>query len=178
MKTWGLSAVICLLATSSLSGATFLMRFEVTNFSSLNGNPPPTDPIIGTIMWEATGIRDPNLSIQSINMTIDGHSYSVGELAYEPDSYYDNAIIGGGPAARNMPFGADDFWIRWDHADTLLPYDFAYVSSKTPGMWYTSWFGPNSPDSFSIIEVPEPSAAALFLSMMPWLFFRRRANAV
>jgi hypothetical protein len=72
------------------------MRFEVTNFGSLNGNPPPTDPVTGTIMWESAGIHDPILSIDSINMTIGGHPYSIGEITYVPPSYQDyEALIGG-----------------------------------------------------------------------------------
>jgi hypothetical protein len=162
-----LSATVCLFAaiTTSASGATFLMRFEVTRFGSLNGSPPPTDPVTGTIMWESTGIHDPIFSIDSINMTIGGHPYSIGEITYVPPGSYDyEALIGGSASGpRTMNDRTDDFWIRWDQANTLLPYDFAYTSSATSGMWYTSdWGGSNPSGSFSIIEVPESSAASIF----------------
>ena len=162
-----LSAAVCLFAaiTTSASAATFLMRFEVTNFGSLNGNPPPTDPVTGTIMWESAGVHDPILSIDSINMTIAGHPYSIGEITYVPPSYYDyEALIGGSVSVpRTMNDRTDDFWIRWDQTSTLLPYDFAYTSSATSGMWYTlDWGGLNPSGSFSIIEVPEPAATAIF----------------
>jgi hypothetical protein len=161
-----LSAALCLFAAvaTSASAATFLMRFEVTNFGSLNDNPPPTDPVTGTIMWEAAEIHAPILSIDSIDMTIAGHPYSIGEITYVPPGYpeYD-ALIGGslsGPFTMNDR--TDDFWIRWE-TGSLLPYDFAYTSSATSGVWHTlDWGGLNPSGSFSIIEVPEPSTTAIW----------------
>jgi hypothetical protein len=160
-----LSAAVCLFAAvaTSASAATFLMRFEVTNFGSLNDNPPPTDPVTGTIMWEAAEIHAPILSIDSIDMTIAGHPYSIGEITYVPPGYpeYD-ALIGGSLSGPfTMSDRTDDFWIRWE-TGSLLPYDFAYTSSATSGVWHTlDWGGLNPSGSFSIIEVPEPSTTAI-----------------
>jgi hypothetical protein len=163
-----LSAAVCLIAaiTTSASAGTFLTRFEATNFGSQNGNPPPTDPVTGTIMWESTGIHEPIVSIDSIDMTIAGHSYSIGEITYLSSANDWWVLVGGSPSGDNMQDQTDDFWIRWNRY-ALLPYDFAYTSSAISGAWGTlDWGGLNPSGFFSIIEVPEPSMSAIFGSFV------------
>jgi hypothetical protein len=72
--------------------ASFRMDFEVTGFIVSNGNPPPTDPVTGTIVWEATGIHDPIQSFDSISLTLDGHSYSTAEIGVPPPGYASAAM--------------------------------------------------------------------------------------
>jgi hypothetical protein len=157
-----LSAAVFLFAaiTTSTSAGTFLTRFEVTNLGSSNGNPPPTDPVTGTIMWESTGIHDPILSIDSIDMTIAGHPYSIGEITYLSSANDWWVLVGGSPSGDNMQDQTDDFWIRWNRF-ALLPYDFAYTSSTTSGTWYSAGWPTLDPSAFSVSEIPEPSTTAI-----------------
>jgi hypothetical protein len=145
--------------TTTASAATFSLTFEVTGFHSFNGNLPPTDPVFGTIIWEAPGIHDPIQSIDSINMTLAGHSYSVGEIGYVREGGL-NMIGGISEGVDMMLDSTDDFWISWD-PNTLTPSDFAYTSAERSGLWYANGFPPGSFPTFSITQVPEPSSTAL-----------------
>src|SRR5580765_8673323 len=76
--------------------ATIKMDFQVIGFIVSNGNPPPTDPVTGTILWEAAGVHDPILSFDSIDLTLDGHRYSIGEIGVPPPGYpITDGFIGG-----------------------------------------------------------------------------------
>ncbi len=141
------------------SAATFSMTFEVTGFQSFTGNLPPTDPVFGTIVWEAPGIHDPVQSIDSIDMSLAGHTYSVSEIGYLNN--FGTSMIGGLSEGVDMMLGSThDFWISWN-PNTLAPSDFAYTAARNPGMWSAQGFPPGSFPIFSITEVPEPSSILL-----------------
>jgi hypothetical protein len=157
------SAALFIAALGSARGDSFMMHFEVTGFPVSNGNPPPTDPVTGTIVWEAAGIRDPIQSFDSISMTLDGHSYSVDEIGVPPPGYpITGGLIGG---TTNQVYRVanytDDFWIRWN-TNSLTPFDFTYASSRRSGIWYVSINSAVNFTEFSITEVPEPSPDLLF----------------
>jgi hypothetical protein len=156
-----LIATLALLAaiTSTASAATFSMTFEVTSLRSFNGSPPPTDPVLGTIIWDAPDIHSTVHSIDSINMTLGGHPYSPGEIGYLSQAGF-NMIGGISEGVDMMLDSTDDFWISWD-PNTLTPTDFAYTSALRSGMWHANGFPPGSFPVFSITQVPEPSPAAL-----------------
>ena len=128
--------------------------------SSFDGSPAPTDPVLGTIIWEAPTIHDPVESIDSINMTIGGHKYSETEIGslVRGDGYM---MIGGISEGVDMMLGStDDFWISWNPIQ-LTPGDFSYTSSLQPGMWYAAGYPPGHFPTFSITEVPEPGASVI-----------------
>jgi hypothetical protein len=150
--------------TTTVSGATFSMTFEVTNFRSFNGSPPPTDPVFGTIIWEAADIHSTVQSIDSINMALGGHKYSLGEIGFLSQAGFN--VIGGTREGIDMMLDStDDFSISWD-PNSLMASDFAYTSSQLSGMWYTPGLPPGSFPIFSITQIPEPSCVAL-LCLVP-----------
>src|SRR5690348_5491616 len=79
-------------------GATFELNFTASNFSAAFGSPAaPNDPVSGSLVWEAAGIREPILSLDSISLTLDGHNYAVSEIGYDRADFPYNGIelVGG-----------------------------------------------------------------------------------
>jgi hypothetical protein len=141
----------------------FMMQFSVTGFvnDSGSGVAVPTDPVVGTIVYQATGIHDPIQSFDSISMTIDGHSYAADELGYYrfPTPAWDmiGGLTGGVDTLHNQ---TDDFIIRW-YRDSLTPNDFIYTSSGRNGTFSSEQYYPVSFTSFTITAIPEPAAGVL-----------------
>jgi hypothetical protein len=163
MRISWLVALVALFAAipSTARAVTFSMTFEVTGFQSFNGSPPPTDPVFGTIVWEAPSIHDPIQLIDSIDLTLGTHKYVLGEIGSMIDPQGSGTTIGGLSEGVDMLLGStDDFLISWD-LYTLTPTQFAYTASRNPGFWYANGFPPSSFPTFSITEVPEPSPVAL-----------------
>ncbi len=160
--TLALSLLLAGLAAQT-NAATFRLQFTVTDFQSGLG-PPPNDPVSGTIVWTAQDIHSAVQSFLAIDLTLDGHTYSTGEIGYQRQPPNWN-VIGG--LADGSPAGlwdhTDDFAIAWQY-DTLTPLCFLYSSSQHDGMWgvYTSDH-PNAFTLFNLVEVPEPSSTFLAL---------------
>jgi hypothetical protein len=148
------------------AATTFYTAFTVTGFPVSNGNAAPTDPISGTIFWTAPDIHSDIQSIVSINLTIDGHHFSVPEIGYfrlgSPPTWNG---IGGTIASENQIWNqTDDFFITWDSA-TLQPLDFAYASSQRSGIWSVSTvYQPYCFQNFVVAQVPEPGSMSLLLA--------------
>jgi hypothetical protein len=186
MKTFKLIAMLfgvslALLPTmpGSARAASFMMSFQVTGFPASLGNPAPTDPVTGSIVWEAAGIHSPIQSFDSINLTLDGHTYSINELGYLPDlsGPPPHDLIGGNLNGTGIIYNqTDDFWIGWDR-NSLQPVDFMYASSQRPGFWYASIYEPVSFTSFSITQVPEPSTILLVSLILSGLRKRNRVSS-
>jgi hypothetical protein len=142
----------------------YVMNFSVTDFfnQAPTGVPVPTDPVTGTIVYEASGIQAPIRSFDSVNLTIDGHSYSAADVGFyrfaTPSWDMIGGLINGVGAMGNE---TDDFSIRW-YRDALTPFDFAYVSSLRNGIFVSAiFYNPNCFTTFTITEVPEPEISAL-----------------
>src|SRR5262249_42644801 len=63
-------------------GQGYVMNFQFSDFPTSNGNPAPTDPVIGSIAWQAASINGPVRGFDSISLILDGHTYSPNELHY------------------------------------------------------------------------------------------------
>jgi hypothetical protein len=161
---------------SAADAAIYQLDFEVTNFEGVFGSSPtPTDPVTGSIIWEAGGIRDPIQSFDSIYLILDGHTYGAGEIGYSRlDFPYSGIELIGGTITGigSMSKFTDDFWLRWDR-NSLTPFDFSYTSSQRYGFWSAYESNPGSFTSFSITEVPEPAFESLVLLGLVALLPRR-----
>jgi hypothetical protein len=144
-------------SVSALHAATIRMDFNVTGFSPSSTYAPPTDPVIGSITWQAPGLGDPVQSFDSINMTIDGHTYSTGEIGYRRDTSW-NFVGGTLDEVNGLSYLTDDFMIIWD-ANTLQGLQFHYSSADVPTIWYVTSQADFT--SFSVAEVPEPATSSL-----------------
>lgn len=141
------------------------VSFTASGFTSEGGGlPAPTDPVVGSIVYDAASITSNINSLTSANLTIAGHTYTVGELSFAnsspPSSPF--AAIGtpnGGVccAATN---GADTFFVEWIQA-SLVPLVFIYATASVPGdIWTSSNF---TQFSITAAAVPEPSSLCLLL---------------
>jgi hypothetical protein len=169
-------SLIALMASVCTGGAaTFRLDFTTSNFQGVFGSEPvPTDPVTGTIVWEAGGIREPIQSFDSIHLILDGHTYDVSEIGYvrEDFPYAGIELIGGTLNGDGIAESTDDFWVRWDR-NSLTPFDFSYSSSQTHGIWTSSMFDPGTFTAFSIVEVPEPGTGVLAVSIVIVVGLRR-----
>ena len=172
---------VTFLLISSLFGSAgaqaYRMSFEVTGFGPSNGNSPPNDPVTGSIVWEADGINSPVQTFDSINLSLDGHSYSIGELSYYRESSAPYNFIGTARDGANIvSSGHDEFSLGWNY-DSLQPFDFEYASSQRSGIWDTYVvYNPESFISFTIASIPEPSPVALFTLFVLGVWLRHKGS--
>ncbi len=136
----------------------------------------PADPWTGTIIYDAASTIDPILSLISINMTVQGHIYTLGEIGFSNQVTFSRigATINlvGGVQVDSIDFGL--FWLR----DPLTPLIILLTAPE---------FGIYEPDAiteFSVSAIPEPSTLALFATGLALLAFfgwrqrsRQRAHA-
>lgn len=158
--------ILFLLLSLSLAfaayGAPITVNFVVDNFTP---SPAPTDPVTGTIVYDSSDVHSIINSLTSVNMTIGGHSYNIGELGYiSPFVDVPNQQLIGGKVTgtESVSPGTDDFYIIW-YTDTLQPRCFAYtVQADSNTYWYTTDFKEFSVTSSA--PVPEPITLLLLSS--------------
>lgn len=169
---------VMLSGTGSVLATPIAVSFEITGFAPSNGNAAPTDPVIGTIIYNAASISSPINSVSSINMTLAGHTYTVSEVGIlTPLSIPGGTLIGFGGILNedgSVSSMTDDFWLRWNVND-LTPFDFVYSSSAQSGIWSTQITQANKFfTKFNVSVVPEPATVLLillgFVGLLP---FRR-----
>ena len=170
-----INALAALLVACGASGATIKVDFTAESFSDVSSsNSPPTDPVSGIILWEAASLNSPIISLTSIDLTIDGHAYSLTEIGFDNTCSIAICIGGDGPNLSTVDEiigGEDDFLLAWDPS-TLTALEFAYTTSTSGnelGGFLTTTFS-----SFSITNVPIPAAAWLFGSALGLLSWMRR----
>jgi hypothetical protein len=147
------------LVNLSAHANTFAIQLTASDFVNLsdNGVAAPTDPLTGVITYEATGINNPILAFDSINLTIDGHSYAPTDLGFFEDGVSPidqiGAVSGGVTAIYSR---TDDFTFLWNR-NTLAPFQILYTSAKRDGIFLSTTFTSSS----VVTAVPEPSTMAL-----------------
>jgi hypothetical protein len=157
LKRVGAVGALLLALVGSAAAVPVTMSFSVAGFGPSNGNAAPTNPVVGTIVWDAASATADINSLISVDLTLDGHVYALNELAFE-SPFGSGDIIYGNVGGLSVSTLTNDFWIRFD-ASTATPQDFVYASAQTNGIWSSSSFR-----QFSITAgngVPEPGSLAL-----------------
>jgi hypothetical protein len=168
---------------STAQAAPITLEFTVSDFPpTFAGTPAPTDPVSGTIVYEAADVGSPIQSLTSIALSVGGHSFSLSEAGFitNPSSISTSSIIGGllGTGVGGVSSFTSDFSLQYDRVGQPGPgANFVYASSSVFGIWRSTNF-----TSFSLTEsttsMPEPGAVTLFLLgllMVLPLARRRRA---
>ena len=171
------------LAMMGMAGTAKAIPIElVFDFDMNDAAVPPADPWTGTIIYSAASTTAPITSLFSIDMIVQGHTYTVGELSFGvifgDANYIAGALGTGGPTfpGFNMVSGANDFRIVWDSL-TGIPLLSQNTTLTAPG--FSCCFTPLSTTEFSLTEAPEPSTLALFatgLALLAFIGWRRRRS--
>jgi hypothetical protein len=121
----------------------FVVKFSASGFMPLDpqGEPPPTDPVTGSVTYRAASINSPIDSLVSIDLEIDGHTYIAND---QPNSEVGSAIIGGMQLVGGNNHGvdqvapsSDDFLLQWD-LTTFAFGSFLYTSIERELDTYTT----------------------------------------
>ncbi|WP_026612152.1 PEP-CTERM sorting domain-containing protein [Methylocaldum szegediense] len=116
-------------------------------------------PVTGTIVWDAASPTSPIDSLISIDLSIDGHDFTLDEVDFVNLGEF--GLIGGRVTGVNtISPGTNDFWIMWD-VQHLTPFEFAYTS---PTLDVVSVVTKSRFDQFSVTAqqaVPEPATLTL-----------------
>lgn len=180
--TLAFGALVLIAANSSAHAISFTLDFTATGLTVFGTGSPPTNPVTGVITYDAASLTAPIDSLTSINLTIDGHSYSVGETGFFNNG--DNSWFGGlinGVTSLNA--GTTDFVLSFDRVNLgfFKFFDYAVPEINT-GFFRTSTFS-----DFNVTETtvtPLPASWPLFASgiglvgLIGRLRKRRRAAAI
>ncbi|MBI4763976.1 MAG: PEP-CTERM sorting domain-containing protein [Deltaproteobacteria bacterium] len=163
MVILGTVALALLLGTIPAKAIPIEVNFTVENLRDFfSSNPPPTDPVVGTIIYEAASVTADIDSLISINLVIDGHTYSKSEIGFISPFLGSRQLIGGnGMGIDGLFSGTNDFRLDW-FKNSLIPLKFSYTSKSHGGIWDS--IDSNAFSSFSVREstsVPEPATLLL-----------------
>jgi hypothetical protein len=117
--------------------------FTASGFTASAGHAAPTDPVVGSVTLDG-------VTVDAINLTIDSHTYSLGEVGAE--AWGSGVLVGGTATALNaITWGTNDFWFIFN--PTSLSFEnFAYSSASV-----TDFFNAST----GTVSVPEPGTLAL-----------------
>jgi hypothetical protein len=161
----GIVSLFVLLGTIPAQAIPIEIDFRITGFSTqFSSTPPlqpPTDLVVGTITYEAESVTADKIdSLISIDLTIAGHTYSIGDVyfisPFSPNRQKIGGIING---IDILNAGTNDFSIDW-YNNTLTPLKFSYTTTLSAGIWDANAYE-NDFTQFSITTIPEPATLLL-----------------
>lgn len=177
MRRIGTSILLVLLAIGASAGAyaaPIRMEFTVSGFvpyTDWSDPTPPHDPVTGAVVWDGIGYLYSGHGLISLDLTIDGHAYTLEEVTLFAADNVGFLLAGNVNGTNALVTGTDDFVFGFD---TSAPADSLYIysSSRHVGYWQAPAF------SFSIdppgaVSVPIPATAWLLGTGVAALASRR-----
>ena len=164
-------ASVFLISPLAANAVPITLDFTVSGFGVSNGNAAPTDPVSGTIVYDAAGLGATINSLTSISLTLNGYVYSLSEIDFQSPFGGNTDIIYGSLSGTGISNLTNDFWIRFDRV-AATGFDFAYASASLSGIWTSMSF-----TSFSLraATVPEPGTLSLLgVGLLGFAMLRRR----
>jgi hypothetical protein len=166
----GAAAVACAVFAATAHAAVYRLDVQAKGFVTDVGTlPAPTDPVSGTIIFQAVNLDSKVTSIDFVDLRIGGHSYVPEEPAAENLSTAigeSGFILFGGKLNRvNGLFARTDDFYSNTRPD-IEGSQFAYTTAGAFGLWSSS------DHAVSILAVPEPNTYVLLLaglSALAWV---------
>jgi hypothetical protein len=152
-----LASAACLMCASSAHAGVYKVDFLAKDFVAVDNTKVPHDPVSGSILFTANSLFSPVASIDAVDLVIDGHAYTVGEVTSNAQYPYNEF----GGTANGGLFGLgnnnDDFYLLFNDGK------FASLTFTTPSIEYLFTTSGTSTITEQLAEVPEPSSLALLL---------------
>jgi hypothetical protein len=154
-----LASVACLLCSAAAHATPYKLEFTASGFGSgiFSGNPTPQGSVTGSILFSAATLGAPVASIDAVDLTIDGHSYSAAEVG---TGIYGNGYVFGakvnGVGVTNYAF--DDFYLILSNSNNV----FVYAVNAGFDTWVTTHITASYTELTPPgAQVPEPESLAL-----------------
>jgi hypothetical protein len=148
-------AAIAALGSAAPAQAITVHLDFTANFAA--GSPETT--VAGQFTYEAPSLTSEITSLTSVDLTISGHTYTLGELGFAGSFFPGDELIGTtDPALGHAVLGKDTFSLSFHLADGT-PNSFAYGTSSPEGIATSTSFS-----QFSLTAVPEPATWALLFT--------------
>lgn len=162
----GLSLIAGLVTT--VAAAPMILQFTVTGFPV----GAPTDPVSGTIRFNAASPFADIDNLISIDLTIAGHAYALAETGSDPFTATRNIIGGTLNNVDTVAAGTTDFFLVYDQSLlTGLALTYSAPGLLTvPGLDFTSFSITADP------AVPLPSSLALLVIGIAGLGWSKRTR--
>jgi len=159
------------------------VSFTATSFTPYIGTFVPQETVTGAFDYNAPSVTsDAVTSLNSVNLTIDGHTYTLADVAAsavpgEAGLLDIGGGAGGGPLA--VTSNTDDFFMGY-YPGSDTPVDFVYAIPGTNNTWTSSTFSQFSVAADAVAAAPEPASWLICLTGITGLGLfvahRRRLN--
>jgi len=157
---------------------TIELDFQVSGFAA----GAPTNPVAGTIVYEAADPLSPIDSLSAISLEIDSFIWSLSDIGFQNAGTTSvvGGIINGSATSTSSPNANPDFTLRWDNIGGT-PIDFLYYTGTGSD---DTLYGPAA--AFALFDAnvippngaPEPSSFALaILGLLSLCMTRRRRSS-
>ncbi|WP_085317220.1 hypothetical protein [Derxia lacustris] len=173
-----LAAALIASGTAQAELRNYDLSFTSTNFWEPSGiyEPPPVSTVTGSFGITADSLTGTLNSVNSVNLTVAGHTYSLSEIVWDVAGGNFNRIGGALSGAGGTTGGTNDFSLGWVPYRGAAYMSFNYTTPDTRG----GYLGGTLSTHITLTEVaavPEPGAFGLAALGLPLLLWRGRRAA-